>query len=109
MAEACVFVMGLDKRALDAATSPTLSHLNIGTGEDVTIRELAETMARVTGFQGRIVFDTTKPDGTPRKLLDVSAIAQLGWRHRIDLESGLRETYGWFVEQLAEGEQIRSV
>ena len=67
--------------------------INIGTGEDVTIRELAETVARVVGFEGELVFDTTKPDGTPRKLLDVERMRRLGWRHSIGLEDGLHRTY----------------
>ena len=73
-----------------------LSHLNVGTGEDVTIRELAEAIARVTGYTGRLVFDPTQPDGTPRKLLDVSRLATLGWRARIPLEPGLRSAYEWY-------------
>src|SRR5690606_39309873 len=71
---------------------------DLGTGVDCTIRELAETIARVTGYSGEIAFDSTKPDGTPRKLLDVSRLASLGWRARIGLEQGLRDTYRWFVE-----------
>ena len=96
MAAACVFVMNLDEATYRAHTQPMLSHINVGTGVDCSIRELAETMARVTGFSGRIVFDTSKPDGTPRKLLDVSRLKALGWQAGIDLETGLRETYAWF-------------
>lgn len=96
MAAACVFVMNLDEATYRAHTQPMLSHINVGTGVDCSIRELAETMARVTGFSGRIVFDTSKPDGTPRKLLDVSRLKALGWQASIDLETGLRETYAWF-------------
>lgn len=96
MAAACVFVMNLDEATYRAHTQPMLSHINVGTGADCSIRELAETMARVTGFSGRIVFDTSKPDGTPRKLLDVSRLKALGWQASIDLETGLRETYAWF-------------
>lgn len=97
MAAACLHVMGLDETVYRANTQPMLSHINVGTGVDCSIRELAETLARVTGFTGRLVFDTTKPDGTPRKLLDVSRINSLGWHARIGLEDGLRETYAWFV------------
>jgi len=79
-----------------------LSHINVGTGTDVTIRELAETMARVVGFKGQIGFDTTKPDGTPRKLMDVSRLADMGWRASIDLEQGLRDTYAWFLAHESE-------
>jgi len=74
-----------------------LSHVNVGTGVDCTIRELAETMAKVTGFSGNLVFDSTKPDGAPRKLLDVSRLTALGWKAQIPLEEGLRETYAWFL------------
>ncbi len=98
MAAASVFVMFLDDATYRAHTQPMLSHINVGTGVDCTIRELAETMARVTGFRGRLVFDASKPDGTPRKLMDVSRLAALGWRARIALEDGLRDTYRWFVE-----------
>lgn len=75
-----------------------LSHINVGTGVDCTIRELAETVARVTGFHGQLVFDASKPDGTPRKLMDVSRLEKLGWKARISLEEGLRDAYGWFLE-----------
>lgn len=97
MAVACVFVMNLDDATYKANTQPMLSHINVGTGVDCTIRELAETVARVTGFAGELVFDASKPDGTPRKLLDVSRLKALGWRARIGLEEGLHETYAWFV------------
>jgi len=73
--------------------------INVGVGNDVTIRELAQLICRVTGFEGRLVFDTTKPDGTPRKLLDVSRLSGLGWRARIGLEEGIADTYRWFLEQ----------
>jgi len=96
MAAASVFVMGLDAATYRAQTQPMLSHINVGTGRDCTIRELAETIARVTRFKGRLVWDTTKPDGTPRKLMDVSRLAALGWRAGIGLEEGLRDTYHWF-------------
>ena len=100
MAEASLFVLDLDKaRPMSANTDPMLSHINVGSGTDVTIRELAETVARVTGFQGRLAFDSTKPDGTPRKLMDVSRLERLGWRYSIDLEDGIRGTYEWFLNQ----------
>jgi GDP-L-fucose synthase len=70
--------------------------INVGTGTDVTIRELAEMVGRITGYEGRIVFDTTKPDGTPRKLLDVSKLAALGWKANTPLEAGLAQTYEWY-------------
>jgi GDP-L-fucose synthase len=97
MAAASVHVMNLDAATWQANTQPMLSHINVGTGVDCTIRELAETVARVTGFQGQLVFDSTKPDGTPRKLMDVSRLAALGWRASISLEDGLRDAYSWFV------------
>lgn len=67
--------------------------MNIGTGEDVTIRELAEMVQRVTGFEGKLVFDASKPDGTPRKLMDVGRMHELGWRHTVELEDGIRSVY----------------
>ena len=75
-----------------------ISHVNLGTGEDVTITELAETIKKVVGFDGSLKFDKSKPDGTQRKLLDVSKIHDLGWRHKIDLANGLASTYSWFLE-----------
>jgi len=80
------------------------SILNVGVGADVTIRELADTVARVVGFRGRLAFDATKPDGTPRKLLDVSRLSALGWRSKIPLEEGIRSTYAWYVEHAAQSE-----
>ena len=99
MAEASLFVMNLPAEVYRRETEPMLSHINVGSGTDVTIRELAETVARVTGFEGRLVFDATKPDGTPRKLLDVARLAQLGWRPGIALEEGISSTYQWFLNQ----------
>ena len=98
MAAASVHVMNLDEATYQAHTQPMLSHINVGTGQDCTIRELAETIARVTEFQGRLSFDSSKPDGTPRKLMDVSRLAKLGWTASIDLETGLRDAYRWFVD-----------
>ncbi|NQD79686.1 GDP-L-fucose synthase [Pseudomonas sp. CrR14] len=100
MAAASVHVMNLDDATYQAHTQPMLSHINVGTGQDCTIRELAETIARVTEFQGRLSFDSSKPDGTPRKLMDVSRLAKLGWTASIDLETGLRDAYRWFVEHI---------
>jgi GDP-L-fucose synthase len=98
MAAASVHVMELDDASYRANTQPMLSHINVGTGRDCTIRELAETVARVTGFDGRLVFDADKPDGTPRKLLDVSRLKTLGWEAQIGLEEGLRDAYQWFLD-----------
>ena len=102
MAAASLFVLGLDPAAYAANTQPMLSHINVGTGTDVTIRELAETIATVTGFGGRIEFDTSKPDGTPRKLMDVSRLADMGWRAGIGLREGIAGTYQWFLDHAAE-------
>jgi GDP-L-fucose synthase len=102
MAAACVHVMQLPAKVVRQHTQPMLSHINVGTGVDCTIRELAETVARVTGFAGRLVWDASKPDGTPRKLMDVSRLAALGWRATIGLEDGLRDAYRWFLEHHAE-------
>jgi len=99
MAAASLFVLGLDAATYQRETKPMLSHINVGSGTDVTIRELAEIVARVTGFAGRLVFDATKPDGAARKLMDVSRLARLGWRATIDLETGIKATYAWFLEQ----------
>lgn len=97
MAAASVYVMDLPTETWRAHTQPMLSHINIGTGADCTILEVAETIARVTGFKGRLDFDASKPDGTPRKLLDVSRLSALGWKAKISLEEGLRDAYRWFV------------
>ncbi|OWK40082.1 GDP-L-fucose synthase [Pseudomonas oleovorans subsp. oleovorans] len=105
MAAASVHVMELDDALYRDNTQPMLSHINVGTGVDCTIRELAETIARVTGFSGRLTFDATKPDGTPRKLMDVSRLKALGWQASIGLEDGLRDAYTWYVENV---EQARA-
>jgi len=97
LAEACVHVMNLPKADIEAVTDPMCSHINVGTGVDVTIRELAETIKEVVGFEGELLFDTTKPDGTPRKLLDVSKLKELGWQAKISLKEGLASTYAWFL------------
>jgi len=97
LAVAAVHVMNLPPDTWQAHTQPMLSHLNVGTGVDCTIRELAETIARVTGFTGRLAFDSSQPDGTPRKLLDISRLRALGWQPRISLEEGLQSTYQWFL------------
>jgi GDP-L-fucose synthase len=96
MAAASVHVMNLPLEEYAAHTKPMLSHINVGTGLDCTIRELAETLARVTGFAGQLVFDTSKPDGTARKLMDVSRLKALGWQAQTKLEDGLHDTYCWF-------------
>lgn len=99
MAAACIHVMNLPLLAYQSQTQPRLSHLNVGTGVDCSIRELAESLARVTGFTGKLVFDASKPDGPPRKLVDVRRLTALGWQAAIPLEQGLRQTYQWFLQQ----------
>lgn len=98
MASASIYVMELESSVWKKNTLPMLSHINVGTGIDCTIKELAETIAKVTGYKGSIIFDATKPDGTPRKLLDVSRLSNLGWNYSITLEDGLKKTYDWFLE-----------
>jgi len=98
MADASIYVMNLDEKTYLANTQPMLSHINVGTGIDCTIRELVETVAMVVGYQGDIIFDTTKPDGAPCKLMDVSRLADLGWKASIELEAGLATTYQWFLD-----------
>lgn len=101
MAAASIHVMELDSATYQANTQPMLSHINVGTGVDCTIRELAETVARVVGFTGSVAFDATKPDGTPRKLLDVSRLKALGWQYSVSLEAGLEQAYAWFLANQA--------
>ncbi|WP_462322546.1 GDP-L-fucose synthase [Halochromatium sp.] len=100
MAGACLHVLNLDLETYRANTQPMCSHINVGTGVDVTIRELAETITRVTGYEGRLRFDPSKPDGPPRKLLDVSRLNALGWQPGYGLEAGLTQTYEWFQQNL---------
>jgi GDP-L-fucose synthase len=100
MAAACVHVMELETETYQAHTQPKMSHINVGSGVDCTIRELTETVAKVVGFEGEIIWDTSKPDGTPRKLLDVSRLKALGWEASIGLEDGLRQTYAWFLDNI---------
>jgi nucleoside-diphosphate-sugar epimerase len=99
MAEASLFVLELDQELYAQETDPMLSHINVGSGKDVTIRELAETVARVVGFKGQIAFDKSKPDGTPRKLMDVSRLQCMGWGASTELEDGIRSTYEWFLDR----------
>ena len=101
MAAGCLHLMGLPDAQISSEllSYPKPCFVNLGTGEDVTIRELAETVQRVVAFTGRLQFDTSKPDGTPRKLQDVSRMQSLGWQHTVGLEEGIRRTYAWFLEQ----------
>lgn len=98
LADACAHILRLPKEKIDAVTEPLCAHINVGTGEDVTIRALAGMIQKTVGFEGELVYDTSKTDGAPRKLLDVSKINSLGWQAKIGLEDGLRSTYDWFLE-----------
>jgi GDP-L-fucose synthase len=100
-AEALLFVLGLERLKYQSSREPMLSHINVGTGEDVSIRELASIIAEVTGFRGKITWGPAKPDGAPRKLLDVSRLAEMGWRSRIGLREGLEQTYAWYAQNKA--------
>ena len=100
MAAASLFVLELGEEAYQAITKPMLSHINIGTGTEITIHELAETMKEVVGFKGVVVFDTTKPDGSLRKLVDVSRIERLGWSYSVGFKKGLRSTYAWYLNNM---------
>ena len=98
MAAASLHVLNLAKSSYQTVTEPMLSHINVGTGVDVTIKELAETIQKVIGFNGDIVWDSSKPDGTPRKLMDSAKLRALGWQPAIELEEGLKTTYDWFIK-----------
>ena len=98
LAAACIHVMQIEKDLFWKNLNPRLSHINIGTGEDHTIRELADLIKNIVNYEGDVLFDTTKPDGTPRKLLDNGLIKRLGWKHKISLEEGIKSTYEWYKE-----------
>jgi GDP-L-fucose synthase len=98
MAQASLFVLELDGQTYKDNTQPMLSHINVGTGKDVTIREMAETMKQVVGYEGKLTFDTTKPDGAPRKLIDITRLKRMGWIYNISLKEGLKETYKWYLK-----------
>jgi GDP-L-fucose synthase len=93
MAAACVYVMNLDKKMYQQSTKSMLSHINVGTGKDLTIKKLAETIAKVIGYKGKIEFDVTKSDGPKRKLMDSALLNSLGWKSEIDLDQGLKKAY----------------
>ncbi|WP_171180991.1 GDP-L-fucose synthase [Ruegeria sp. HKCCD8929] len=107
MAEASLFVLDLPREDYEANTQPMLSHINVGCGEDISIADLAALVAKVTGFAGRITQDSSKPDGTMRKLMDVTRLADMGWRARIALEDGIRETYDWYLAQPRDGLRMK--
>ena len=100
MASASIHVLEMDTKTYAANTQPMLSHINVGTGVDCTIRELAETIKRVVGFEGELAFDASKPDGAPRKLMNVDRLKNLGWQASISLEDGLSQTYEWFLQNI---------
>ena len=99
MAEASLFVLELDEQTYKANTQPMLSHINVGTGKDVTIREMAETIKLVVGYEGKLTFDATKPDGTVRKLIDVTRLTNMGWKYSVDLKAGLQKTCKWYLKE----------
>ena len=98
MAAASIFVMNVGQEVYESCTEPMLSHINVGTGVDCTIAELALTMAEVVGYRGKVTFDASKPDGAPRKLMRVDTLASLGWSYNIELKNGLASTYDWFLK-----------
>jgi GDP-L-fucose synthase len=98
MAEASLFVLELDEETYRTNTKSMLSHINVGTGKDVTIREMAEIMKEVVGYKGKLTFDTTKPDGAPRKLINVTRLKNMGWKYTTSLEDGLVNTYKWYLK-----------
>jgi GDP-L-fucose synthase len=80
---------------------------NVGTGIDLTIKDLAESIQKIVGHQGEIIWDDTKPDGTPRKLMDISKMHELGWKHQVDLEEGIAKTYAWFLENIESFKEVK--
>ncbi len=102
MAQASIYIMSLPQEIYESHTQPMLSHINIGTGVDCTIKELAESIAEVVGYTGNIIFDVSKPDGTPRKLLNVDRLKNLGWTADTTLKDGLSKTYQWFIKNISE-------
>jgi len=100
MASASVFVLGLSEEVYQSHTRPMLSHINVGTGVDCTIRELAETIKKVVGFEGALVFDASKPDGTARKLMSTDRLKELGWQPAVSLDKGLELTYAWYLDAI---------
>jgi GDP-L-fucose synthase len=97
MAQASLFVLELDEQTYQINTQPMLSHINVGTGKDVTIREMVKTMKQVIDYKGKLIFDTTKPGGASRKLIDVTRLKNMGWEYKVDLKGGLKKTYNWYL------------
>ena len=100
MAEASLFVLELDEKTYQTNTKPMLSHINVGTGKDATIREVAEIMKEVVGFKGKLSYDVSKPDGAPRKLIDICRLSNMGWDYSINLKDGLGKTYKWYLDRV---------
>ena len=100
MADASLFVINLNKNIYQEQTKTMLSHVNVGTGIDVTIREMAETLKKIIGYKGNLKFDSSKPDGAPRKLIDVQRLTNMGWKYSINLEDGLEKTYDWYLKNI---------
>ena len=98
----------LDIKTYSAHSNPRLSHINVGSGVDVSIRQLAETMKQVIGFKGKLKFDSSKPDGPPRKLIDVTKLSNMGWNYQIELEDGLKLTYEWFLSSRKQSDETYS-
>ena len=99
MADASIFILQIDKTDYQKNINSTLSHINIGSSQEVSILDLSETIKKVTGFKGKIIFDKSKPNGTPRKLIDTSKINSLGWKYKTNLTEGLKKTYTWYLEE----------
>jgi len=99
MAKASLFILELDEDTYQGNIQPMLSHINVGTGKDVTIRDMAQILKQVIGFEGRLVFDTKKPDGALRKLIDISRLSKMGWKYSMDLNEGLKKTYDWYLKK----------
>jgi len=100
MAEASLFVFEIEQEVYQKNTEPMISHINIGTGFEISIRNMAEIMSKIIGFKGDLVFDHRKPDGASRKLTDISRLSNMGWSYRVDLERGLKDTYKWYLKHL---------
>jgi len=101
MADASIFILDLDKKDYIQNTKPMLSHINVGTGKDISIKEVAELMKDIVGFKGEVNYDISRPDGPARKLIDISLLSNLGWNHATSLSDGLKKTYEWYVSKVA--------
>jgi len=101
MAKASLFVLALDERIYQSNTEPMQSHINVGTGKDISIGEVAEIIKEVVGYQGQLSFDTSKLDGSPRKLVDISRLSNMGWNYTTNLREGLEKTYNWYISNVS--------